>query len=80
MDTMKVGEEKENVNLRKMEKTLYTVRDRSRRDENAKQSGSQAYFNSVRPILPVPPRPLCRSPIRRSNLKLRDSALKRLTP
>lgn len=59
MDTMKDGKEKENVNLRKMEETLYSVRDRTRRDQNAKQSGSQAYFNSVRLERPVPPRPLC---------------------
>ena len=63
MDTMKVGKERENVNLRKMEETLYSVRDRTRLNENAKQSGSQTYFRFVRPIRPVPPRPLCTSPM-----------------
>ena len=57
MDTMKVGKENENVNLRKKDETLYWLRDRTRLDENAKQSGSQAYFNSVRQRRP--PRPLC---------------------
>lgn len=36
MDTMKVGKENENVNLWQMEETLYSVRDLTRRDENAK--------------------------------------------
>lgn len=44
---MKVGKENENVNLRRVEETLYSVRDRARRDQNAKQSLFQAYLNSV---------------------------------
>ena len=48
MDTMKVGKENENVNLRGMEETLYAVRDGTRRDQSAKQTGCQAYYDSVR--------------------------------
>jgi hypothetical protein len=49
------GKKKENVNLRNMEETLYSVRDRIRRDQNSKSVWIQAYFNSVRLERPVFP-------------------------